>query len=78
MADCIAAQIAREGAVVRGTHEKQARSWRHWKEYLQSIGLKDNGYLKQFSREQRHTLIEAFAVAVREHGFQESLMDDWL
>ena len=69
MADCVAAQIAREGAVERGTHEKQARSWRHWKEYLQSIGLKDNDYLEQFSREQRHTLIKAFAVAVREARF---------
>ena len=67
MADCVAAQIARKGAVERGTHEKQARSWRRWEEYLQSIGLKDN--LEQFSQEQRHTLIGAFAVAVREARF---------
>jgi hypothetical protein len=69
VADCVAAQIAREGAVERGTHEKQARSWRRWEKYLQSIGLKDDVYLEQFSREQRHTLIGAFAVAVREARF---------
>ena len=69
MADCVAAQTARKGAVERGTHKKQARSWRRWEEYLQSIGLKDNVYLKQFSREQWHTLIGEFAVAIMEARF---------
>jgi hypothetical protein len=72
VADCVAAQIAREGAVERGTHKKQAQLWRRLEEYLQSIGLKDDIYLKQFSREQRHTLIEAFAVAVREARFSRN------
>ena len=69
MADCVAAQIARKGASERGTHKKQAQLWRRWEEYLQSIGLKDDVYLEQFSQEQWHTLIGAFAVAVREARF---------
>jgi hypothetical protein len=75
MADCVAAQVARERAVQRGTHEKQDRAWRQWKEYLGSIRIKNNDFLNNFSREQRHSLIGAFALAVREARFLRSTHD---
>jgi hypothetical protein len=37
MADCIAADITRESAVQRKTHETQAKSWKHWEEYNEFI-----------------------------------------
>jgi hypothetical protein len=52
VADYIAAQVAHEQADERGTHEKQARAWCHWKAYMESIGIKDNDYLKTFTQEQ--------------------------
>jgi hypothetical protein len=64
VADCIAAQITREQAVERGTHEKQARAWKHWGEYIESIGIKNDNYLENFTREQQHTIIGAFALAL--------------
>ena len=61
--------------VQQGTHEKQHRAWRQWKEYLGSIGIKSNDFLENFSREQRHSLIRAFALAVREARFLISAHD---
>jgi hypothetical protein len=69
VADCIAAQITHEQAVERGTHEKQAWAWKRWGEYIESIGIKNDDYLKNFMREQRHTIIGAFALALREARF---------
>jgi hypothetical protein len=56
-------------AVERGTHKKQDRAWRRWKEYSYSIGIKDNLYLKIFSQEHRHIIMGKFAMAVREARF---------
>ena len=39
------------------------------KEYLESNGIKDNNYLKNFTREQQHSIIGAFALAVKEARF---------
>jgi hypothetical protein len=36
------------------------------KEYLESNGIKDNNYLKNFTQEQQHSIIGAFALAVKE------------
>ncbi len=72
MADCVAAQTAREHAVERGTHKKQDWAWRWWKEYILSIGIKYNLFLKNFSREHRHIIIGAFAMAVREARFSRA------
>ena len=72
MADCVAAQIACERAVERGTHEKQDRAWRRWKEYTCSIGIKEDLVLKNFSREHRHIIIGAFAMVVREARFSRA------
>jgi hypothetical protein len=72
VADCVAAQIAREHAVERGTHEKQDWAWRRWKEYILSIGIKNNLFLENFSREHRHIIIGVFAMAVREARFSRA------
>jgi len=72
VADCVAAQIARERAVERGTHEKQDRVWRRWKEYTRSIGIKEDLFLENFSRDHRHIIIGAFAMAVRESSFSRA------
>jgi hypothetical protein len=71
VADCIAASIAREQAVERGTHEKQTRVWKRWQEYTKSIRIRDDDYLEFFSREDRHILIGAFALALREARFSK-------
>ncbi len=71
MADCIADQITHEQAVERGTHKKQAQAWRHWKEYIESIRIKNDDYLENFTREQRHTIIGAFALALQEARFSK-------
>ena len=73
MADCVAAQIAREHAVEQGTHEKQDRVWQWWKEYTRSIRIKVDLFLKNFSRDHRHIIIGgAFAMAVREARFSRA------
>jgi hypothetical protein len=71
VADCVAAQITNEQAVERGTHEKQAWAWRRWKEYIESIKIKKDKYLVNFTREQQHTIIGAFALALQEARFSK-------
>jgi hypothetical protein len=72
ISDCVAVQITHERAVERGTHEKQARSWRRWKAYANSIGIEDDFYLKNFTQEERHVLIGTFAMAFRDVRFSRS------
>jgi hypothetical protein len=69
MADLIAAEIAREGAITGDTHEGQARSWRRFQQYLKSIGLEDDSFLVGFSRPQQNKILCAFAMAMREARF---------
>jgi hypothetical protein len=71
MADCIAAAIARERAVEQGTHKKQTRVWKRWQEYTKSIGIQINNYLEYCSWEDRHVLIEALAMALRDARFSK-------
>jgi hypothetical protein len=69
MADLIAAEIAREGAVTGGTHESQARSWSRFQQYAESIGLGGDVFLDSFTRPQRNKIMCAFAVAMRQARF---------
>jgi hypothetical protein len=73
VSDCVAAQIAHERAVERGTHKKQTRLWERWKKYVKSIGIEDDFYLKKFTREECHVLIGTFSMAVRDARFSKSL-----
>ena len=69
MADLIAAEIAREGAVTGVTLESQARSWRRFQLYLMSIGLEDDRFLTEFSKAQQNKIMCAFAMAMRQAQF---------
>ena len=71
MADLSTAKTTREGAVERGTHEKQSRAWRRWTTYCESIGLEHNLFLDEFTRHQRIKIFGAFAVALREGRFSK-------
>lgn len=75
MADLVAAAVASEGAVTGGTHESQARSWRRFKEYLDSIGLSHDYYLDSFTRAQQHKIMCAFAMAMRQARFSGPAYD---
>jgi hypothetical protein len=77
MADCIAAQVARETAVTGKTHKDQARSWTQWTTYCGWIGLLDP-FLDNFTHNAQIKLLGAFAMAMRELAFQDHLMSDWL
>jgi hypothetical protein len=68
MADCIAAEITRESAVQRKTHDKLARAWECWGEYNKFIRNKDL-FLKSFAWHQQIKLIGVFALALREGRF---------
>ena len=68
MADCVAAEVARESAVQRKTHKDQARSWDRWTTYCGCIGLGDT-LLNDFPRSAKIKLLGAFAVAMREAQF---------
>ena len=72
MADCIAAQITCERAVEQGTHEKQDRAWWRWNEYARSIGIKEDLFLENFTREHKHIIIGTFDMAVREARFSRA------
>jgi hypothetical protein len=71
MAECVAAEAAREGAVTGKTLEDQDRAWRRWEQYAESIGLSNDIFLDGFSRPNRIQLMGAFAVAMREGRFSK-------
>jgi hypothetical protein len=79
MADCVAAEAAREGAVTGKTLEDQDKVWRRWEQYADPIGLGDNLFFHAFSRPNRIKLMGAFAVWLCVKGdFQSDLMVHWL
>jgi len=69
LADLIAAEIAREGAVTGDTHESQARAWRRFQKYLLSIGLKEDKFLGELNRSRQNKIMCAFAMAMRQARF---------
>jgi hypothetical protein len=50
----------------RNTQEASSGVALNLKEYLESNGIKDDNYLKNFTQEQQHSIIGAFALAVKE------------
>jgi hypothetical protein len=66
LVDLHAAKSARKEAVVEGTTVKFALAWKRYKTYLQSIGIRDDYYLDQFSRDKKHKILGAFCNAIRE------------
>jgi hypothetical protein len=69
MADLIATEVARQGAVTGSTHESQARSWRRYIEYVHTIGLSGDPFLDELNRGQRNHIMCCFALALREGRF---------
>ena len=69
LTDLIAVEVTHEGAVTGGTHESQARSWRRFQEYVESIGLGHNCFLVSFNRPQQDKIMCAFAMAMRQVQF---------
>jgi hypothetical protein len=66
LGDLSAALASANNAVVKGTNEKQLCSWRRYKQYLLSIGIRDDVYLDNFDRGQCHKILSAFTQSVRE------------
>jgi len=75
VADLVAAETAREGAVTGSTHESQVRSWRRFSKYLDSIGLGHDVFLESFTRSQRNKIIGAFAMALRQGQYSGKAYD---
>jgi hypothetical protein len=71
MADCIAAQVARETAVTGKTHKNQARSWTQWTTYCGWIGLSDP-FLANFTCHAGIKLLRAFTMAMQEASYSRS------
>ncbi len=69
MADLASATAAAEEGVGGGTHVNDARAWSCYAKYCDSIGLDGNYFLDGMPRQHKLTIMEAFAVAVREGKF---------
>jgi hypothetical protein len=69
VADLIAAETSREGAVTGGTHENHAWSWHRFSRYLESIGIGHAIFLDSFTRSQQNKIIGAFAMALQQGQF---------
>jgi hypothetical protein len=67
--DHVAAETSREVAVTGGTHKNQARPWRCFSKYLDSIGIVHNVFLDSFARSQRNKIIRAVAIALWQGQF---------
>ena len=74
MADLIAAETAHEEAVTRKTHDVQARAWRRWKLYTESIGC-DDPFLDGLDKASKIKLMGAFAMALREGRYSRRAHD---
>jgi hypothetical protein len=66
LADLLAAESTRKGAVVEGTNAKFSLAWKRYKTYLNSIGITHDCYLDNFSRDKTHKILGAFCQAIRE------------
>jgi hypothetical protein len=69
LADLSAAELAAKGAVVEGTNAKQVRAWGRFQIYLLSIGIRNDEYLNNFSRPQKHKILSAFTHSMRKARF---------
>jgi hypothetical protein len=69
MADLASATAARQTAVGGNILDNEIRAWNHFSEYCKSIGLGDNLFLEDMSRNHRIKIIGGFAVAVRQGQF---------
>ena len=62
----LAANTAREVAVVQGTTVKQALAWRRWENFLETIRVHSAEiFLDCFTRCEKHQLLGAFAAIIQ-------------
>lgn len=62
-------ETAHERAVTGKTQENQAQVWSRWIEWCGSIGVFDDIFIENFSKNQRNRLFRAFVVALRDDRF---------
>ena len=62
--------------MVDKTKAKRLRTWKNWRKFLPSIGIRSNEYLEGFSRSQIHIILAAFGQAVRERTFLKTATKD--
>ncbi len=77
VADCIAAQVARESAITQNTHKDKARSWDQWSTYCIWVGLFDP-FLEDLPCPAKIKLLGALSWQYRKLAFQNHLMSNWL
>jgi hypothetical protein len=75
MADLIAAETSREGAVMGSTNKNHAWSWCQFTKYPETVGIGQDVFLDSFTRSQRNKIIGAFAMALREEWFSLAAHD---
>ena len=69
MAYLTASETTGKTAVTGKTYEDEARAWRRWVEYCNSIGLKRDKFLDDLNKYQWIQIIGAFSVAMRQGRF---------
>jgi hypothetical protein len=72
MADCVAAEVARESVVQQKKNKDQAWLWDRWTTYCGWIELGDT-LLTDFPRSAKIKVLGAFSVAMREAIFRTIL-----
>ncbi len=75
MADLIAAETSREGAVTGSTNKNHAWLRHQFTKYLGTISIGHNVFLDSFTRSQQNKIIGAFAMALREGRFSSAAHD---
>jgi hypothetical protein len=65
----VAASLTAERAVTEDTNQKQTRNWERWLQYLRSLELDDDPFLRALTPHAQSTLVAAFGAAYRDNRF---------
>ena len=71
----LAAKDAQKSSVTGTTNKEQDRAWSRWKEFLTSIELYDDDFLKKFNQNLKVRLLSAFAQSVRNGEYSGEAFD---
>ncbi len=72
MADLIAAETSREGAVTGSTNKNHAWLWHQFTKYRGTIGIGHDVFLDSFIRSQQNKIIGAYAMALQGGQFSSA------
>ena len=78
MADISASETTSKAAVTGKTHKDEARTWRRWAEYCNSIGLKRDKFLDDYKNISRSNSLELSPWLCAKDIFQDRIMTPWL